>query len=1086
MNVNTATNSSTTTNRYIHLNTFILDPMDEGLGKFANQFVSYKNTLLQDLYSTVMLTNQHGTEKIRGYEGHTPLFIVDCSYAIKWHINKVKSLNGLKVTLRQDPKVIEYIKLSTAKQWSLAKKLLNNSNVAQYKSTNAQLKELGELDQFIQRKLEQLDQYNMGQVVFASSSRKDGKVFAYNRVTQQSKAKWFDLMGNKAISHGNNLVSDNHCPPIDLTNLNVLLVDDDDKQLMDTYGLGDCHGVINYRHTSTLGAGKVYKDPFQFRGFFHQRNWVCKGVLRPANLGDIDLVLPLSSFKVDSKILPTPLEAGTYQADIKLAIHKPAKATWAGFGLNAQYFSSAQSIQHLVGCTRNAMLDLNQYRTEWGEWNLSALADVIIADSKREDFIEGKPVDQEEQSMYLRLGQVLKADQYGILSQHPYVVSTVKKWLASKLRKTALTGGITQRYLLACPMPELAEFRYYANIVVVNDKQFAGNEAVLSRFPLRNRNDLQQVYVINLADVWPMVSTSKADDDAVELGIIDAPTEQVTFSDALYKYLEHIGFVSQEVEVIHHAIMRRGAQFYSNCFWVSPQLWATFGGDFDGDYGCLLSAHDHRPLYDEVGTWKRLPECTKPPKKPLTGTLPFLAARSFQNDIGSLSSVMTALGCNHYKVIDHFSNMVMKSINDIHSAGYLYWAWNLEVIKFRKFAVRVAEQMQLAVDSFKSEITNDKELLTKWNKQCYSIRKFHWVGCYKDRDLYLKDGVVLPSNCHDSIGRMIAVVNSLHPTLKIKTRKLQTFVDLFPMDSDRYKQMRDMVFEFQVGSETHQWTLGDFYSSYQDRTCALAIKLYDEDGNPIKTYKDDDGLLVHNSDTMFQIERTKRAELLEQYAAAYKQLVFTNPTLADDINTTLWRLAHYQDTNRDGVKTSGKSKAPLAFYVLCDTIIDVISTPKTVGMKLVSADTDLFSLASRLHTRSFEVFLEPEFESNNLDSPMLLSFVDMGELDYIGKVYPAPRSNLIKHQSLVVAGGYYMAKISYIKSSGINHHYELSIKLQATKSVEEMGEADHVDYAWLETMTVNEMISYCKGHGISGYSKKKKAELIDHIKQHLA
>lgn len=977
--------------------------------QFTGRFTSYKNTLLERIYGCEFLTGHPDCGNTRTFNTPTPLFIVDCSRSIKFHKEQANKITQAMASLTNDRAVSLYLNSkSDIDRHRLAAATTPDSPLSKYLELEVQLDVLGTQDDYIQQLLEQMDRDGIGKVVFASSSRKEGKVFAFN-----DPDKWVDLLGQKAISHGNNLVSGNACYPSTHHGIKVLIVDDDDTTLMQRYHLGDCHGVIK----SDLTGSTTKNNPFQYRAFSLHERWIFKGVLRPSPLynSPYDIIVPLSSFKVDSNLIGKPLSCQEHTIPtLYLAVHKPAKSSSSSFGLNAQYFKTDRSVAALKRRVNEEMDSFNELIVN-GRFDLKSIAPIIYGELDNVDdespTVEGTEADI---TMYERLYQIIVTDEFGLLSDHPQVIGTVSKWFSSKVLNTALRANLTQRYLLATPCSALSTLSHElsdvmgqpSRTIIINDPKVTDTAGLVSRFPIRNRNDIIPFNIINLNDVWLL---HEASDNADWFVLLD-------------QYLERLNYVEDDRDILIAEIRSLNMRYTQHTMWISPSDWSLFGGDFDGDYGNVFPRNTLPELYDEAAAmWTRLPDTIKPPKNPLVGSIERLAAKSFANEIGLLSWCSTIYNC--------LSETVDTSGNRCHLPR-----------RSEQLLADISQQMQFAVDSYKSNNPVDTDALEKWSTECGKLTKVkhhgtttsHWIRNYKNSTNYIDSKHVLNADIgNDTITQMIRVVNDLFVECVPKPSPLHAFKDLIPATPEALNKYGE--------------TINEFITGYAIASNELTERYFDK-GQPRDTYEVD-GVTYHFSTDDFIEYRNLKQELLDSYTQRWHELLgqATNLYSQQQLEGVLWNLSHAE---------KAKGKATLAFYLLGDRIVSELKRPRSVSMELVN-DSELFKQFIETTNYTFVGRFEPDPTAKGNATALTLSIGNATK--QVGHVYPAPARNaggqrvnklgnqgfigshstgtvLMRYDRLHVKGEL-PVQIRYLRQVGKTYRYEITTTINHTNAV---------------------------------------------------
>jgi hypothetical protein len=960
------------------LNTFV-NKLDDEVFDATCGFVGVKTRFVNTLASAF-----YSTDALIGGGQYTNLFKLDCSLyhlslEARWLNESLEMFEECETALvkihgKVDPAIYE---------------LYRNDifDILMKRKINAFLKETGY------------------QVVFATGSRKHKQVFCI-----QDISVWVDYLGSKKISHGNNLMSNNQGAAQRMT-LKTLIVEDSDKQQMRKHNLGDCHGIIKAEVAIKLGKSLV-NNPFQFRGFMHNNSAIFKGVLRPVHpaygsyddMGKYDLIIPRSSFKYDTKL--TRVDTGAYEADVTLIVHKKARSKESRLGLMLQYWKTQESINEFKSIALSNLQKLSEFIKD-GKLNIQFILDHIRKYEEPEDLNDEEEGDVLDiLTTYETTAEIIKADWAGLLNDHPYVIDHVIKWYASKVKDIAMTAGIRQRYGLACPLNELTGL---GNIIIVNDAKITDSDGLVSRFPARNSNDVQPFRIINIHPVWQLHKEWMSEDP-----YCDNATSICTWVSMMIVYLER--FVDHDTALkLCQVIRHYGIHRSENCFWIAPDKWATFGGDFDGDYANILQRNQIPVAYEESCRWTRWAEANKPDKTPMDGSLVDQVVASFRNDIGLLSNIATVM------------NTCMSPY------------------QYRHYAQPIAQQMQIAVDSYKTKAQVDTELLSQWLGY-YSNHKDHWIRSYKLTDLYTNSKAILPSRhgsyapkrdkegnaikdvdgnpimqllTLDCIGQVIEVVNNNFAEVDLEPAKLHHFRDVMPIDPKHYHSWsesagyvtnKDGITQLDHKGNPRKNTLaekmGKFYGDYAAELKELSM--FYTNGSVGNFYETDENELEYISDQRKAEIRDQRKAVLLKYKNLWEEkMSIANEATQPILKAALWNVAH---------SSTSTGAASLCFFLMADDIISAVSKPIiTISMKMVTDAPELLAKNPILESRNIKLFIgNPTNEWNN---PRPVS-ID-GEV--MGKVYPAPAVNsangLVKmnHLRLMVSGKH-DAKLRFIRN----------------------------------------------------------------------
>lgn len=860
-------------------------------------------------------------------------------------------------------------------------------------------------------------------IVFATGSRKHKQVFCV-----QDISVWIDYLGTKKISHGNNLMSNNQGIAQRLT-LKTLIVDDDDTEQMFKHNLGDCHGIVKADIAINLGKSLV-NNPFQFRGFMHGNSAIFKGVLRPVHpaygsyhdMGQYDLIIPRSSFKYDAKL--TKVNTGAYEADVTLIVHKKARSKESRLGLMLQYWKTQESINEFKGIALSNLDKLNEFVKD-GKLDVQSILTHIRKYEEPEDLNDDYGDDVlDTLTTYETTAEIIKADWAGLLNDHPYVIDHVVKWYASKVKDIAMTAGVRQRYGLACPLNELTGL---GNLIIVNDAKITDSEGLVSRFPARNSNDVQPFKIVNINPVWQLHKEWMSEDPYCDKSTsISAWISMLTVY--LQKFVDHDTAVKLCQVIRHYGIHR-----CENCFWIAPDRWSTFGGDYDGDYANILQRNQIPTAFNESTKWTRWAEANKPDKTPMDGSLVDQVVASFRNDIGLLSNIATVMNTS------------------------------MSPYQYRYYAQPIAQQMQIAVDSYKTKAQVDTELLSQWLGY-YSSHKDHWIRSYKLPDLYTASNKVLASRYGsyapqrdkqgnivkdadgnpimklltlDCIGQVIGVVNDNFAQVDLEPAKLYHFRDVMPIapkhyhawnESAGYVTNQDGIVQLDHKGNPRRNTLaekmGKFYAEYASELKKLSM--FYTNGAVGNYFETDENELEYISDERKSEIRDQRKSVLLKYKSLWEEkLSAANVAAQPILKSALWNVAH---------SCTSTGAASLCFFLMADDIIKAVSKPMiTISMKMVTDAPELLQKNSAIESRNINVFIgNPTNEYGN-PRPVSVDSID------IGKVYPAPANNSangsikMNHMRLMV-GGNHPAKLRFIRNyqskDGVAMaEYEVVVKL---------------------------------------------------------
>lgn len=976
-----------------NVNELFIDTYCLNSNKFVGVRTKFTNTLAASIYNTSILI---------GDGQYTNLFKLDCS------------LYHMSLEARWKQESFEMFEECE----SALKKIHSNVDPEIYESYRNDV-----FDILMKRKIQKFLENTGYQVVFATGSRKNKQVFCI-----QNHDVWIDYLGSKKISHGNNLMSNNQGIAQRFT-LKTLIVEDSDHQQMIKYNLGDCHGLIKADVALSLGKS-LTKNPFQFRAFMHNNNAIFKGVLRPVHpaygsyddMGDYDLIIPRSSFKYDTKL--ARVDTGVYEGNITLIVHKKARSKESRLGLMLQYWKTQESINEFKSIALSNLKKLEEFITD-GKLNVQRILDHIRKYEEPEDLNDEHEDDVlDTLTTYEQTAEIIRADWAGLMNDHPYVIDHVIKWYASKVKDIAMTAGIRQRYGLACPLNELAGL---GNIIIVNDSKITDIDGLVSRFPARNSNDVQPFKIVNIYPVWQLHKEWMSEDPYCS----NAASISAWIS-MMIVYLER--FVDHDTAVkLCQVIRHYGIHRYENCFWIAPDRWATFGGDYDGDYANLLQRNQIPTAFQESLKWTRWAEATKPDKTPMDGSLVDQVVASFRNDIGLLSNIATVMNTS------------------------------MSPDQYCDYAQPVAQQMQIAVDAYKTKAQVDAELLSQW-LQYYGRHKDHWIRAYKLPDLYATSDAILPARhgsytpkrdengnvikdsngqpvmellTLDCIGQVIGLVNQYFCTIDVQPAKLHHFKDVMPIDPKHYHHWskRDgyvtnkdglvlLDHKGQPRKNTLAEKMGAFYGEYASKLKELSM--YYTNGAVGNYFETDENELEYISDERKADIRNRRKLIVEETKADWdSKLAKVHPDIQPILKSALWNVAHSRTST---------GAASLCFYLMADDIIKSLSNPiHTISMKMVTDAPELLNHNPALDDRDIDVFIGNPTDEYNNPRPASIDGVD------IGKVYPAPANTTkngavkMNHLRLMVSG-HRSAKLRFIrnyttKNNILMAEYEVVVKL---------------------------------------------------------
>ena len=945
----------------------------------SSKFVGVKTRFVNTLASAI-----YNSDVLIGNGVHTNLFKLDCSLyhlslEARWRRESLEMFNECETALTKIHGEVD------------------SSSHESYRNSI--------FDIFMKRKIQSFLDETKYNVVFATGSRKHKQVFCV-----QNHDVWIDYLGSKKISHGNNLMSNNQGIAQRLT-LKTLIVEDDDIQQMNQYNLGDCHGLIKADVAINLGKSLV-SNPFQFRGFMHNNFAIFKGVLRPVHpvygsyhdMGKYDLIIPRSSFKYDAKL--TRVDTGFYEADITLIVHKKARSKESRLGLMLQYWKTQESINEFKSIALSNLNKLNEFVKD-GKLNVQSILTHIRKYEEPEDLDDTTEDDVlDTLTTYQQTAEIIKADWAGLMNDHPYVIDHVVKWYASKVKDIAMTAGIRQRYGLACPLNELTGL---GNIIIVNDSKITDIEGLVSRFPARNSNDVQPFKIVNIYPVWQLHKEWMSEDP-----YCDNTTSVTAWISMMTVYLKK--FVDHDTAIkLCQVIRHYGIHRHENCFWIAPDRWATFGGDFDGDYANILQRNQIPTAYEESLKWNRWAEANKPDKTPMDGSLVDQVVASFRNDIGLLSNIATAMNTS------------------------------MSPYQYRYYAQPIAQQMQIAVDSYKTKAQVDTELLSQWLGY-YSSHKDHWIRSYKLPDLYTASNKTLASRhgsyapkrdeqgniikdadgnpimkllTLDCIGQVIGVVNDNFAEVDLEPAKLYHFRDVMPIEPKHYHAWNEsagyVINKDGIVQPDHKGNprkntlaekMGKFYGDYASELKQLSM--FYTNGAVGNYFETDENELEYISDERKVEIRDQRKSVLLKYKTLWEdKMNVANVATQPILKAALWNVAH---------SSTSTGAASLCFFLMADDIINAVSKPIiTISMKMVTDAPELLQENPIFQSRNIKLFIgNPTNEYGN-PRPVSIDSID------IGKVYPAPANNSangsvkMNHMRLMV-GGNQCAKLRFIRN----------------------------------------------------------------------
>jgi hypothetical protein len=338
----------------------------------------------------------------------------------------------------------------------------------------------------------------------------------------------------------------------------------------------------------------------------------------------------------------------------------------------------------------------------------------------------------------------------------------------------------------------------------------------------------------------------------------------------------------------------------------------------------------------------------------------------------------------------------------------------MEESEYRIQAPLIAQQMQVAVDAYKTMTQVDQSLKSKWLEYYKEYSSGHWVRCYKQCDFYTKPDALLPAS-NDTIGQLIAVVNEYFVALDIKPAPLESFKDLLPIDPKHYHYHKPewgqaidengKPLVYGDGSPvkcTLCHRMGQFYAEYASKLKDLCI--YYKDGS-IANYYEEDGELVYLSDERKAQIRSDRRTIIDEYKSKWDEWMAQSPANVRPIlAAALWNVAHSRTST---------GAASLCFYLLSNEIVRNLSCPRTVSMKLVTGEPEFLG-GNIPSDRLYQLHIGNQLDEFNNPRPVAMDGVN------VGKIYPAPAKssnsgNIKMNFSRLVIEGSVMASLRFIK-----------------------------------------------------------------------
>lgn len=317
-------------------------------------------------------------------------------------------------------------------------------------------------------------------LIGASGSRKEGKaIYAKKKYGVDIFTRFFGSEMN-AANYGSNLTTE--CKSIKDVSINLLVVEDGDPKAR-RYRTGDCHGKCS--HDFAMRIAGTINNPFQFRAFSRQPAWCAKGTIAVGfKSGKYDLVLPTSSFK-GNKVKPG--EYNNISLAFGLIFTSPFK------DLESEESEESQEMtDYRVSNLSYSVLQFLPWEAVEKDVLPTTIRNCVSLNSLagnprrlleyllRED--ANNPDDVQDGS---KIASILKADHYGQLSTHPWVVKATSQILGRRWRQVATSGGITFHSSMVMPDEDLADDHIY--IPGLPD----GEEVIVFPYPCRWKYDIK-------------------------------------------------------------------------------------------------------------------------------------------------------------------------------------------------------------------------------------------------------------------------------------------------------------------------------------------------------------------------------------------------------------------------------------------------------------------------------------------------------------------------------------------------------------------------------------------------------------------
>jgi hypothetical protein len=331
--------------------------------------------------------------------------------------------------------------------------------------------------------IRQLDSFSFEGVEYhlvgATGSRKHGHVI-YSDVPRC----WHLYLGTDAncVNYGSNLTTE--LAQLVLLGLRILIVKDGD------YETGDCHGkwqgarlgLDPYRAAQFRLAGKDV--PFLAKGTLLHSDSLPKGV---------DLVLPLSCFKGEKK----HVKEGVFNVEAFFGVKEESKIGSCKISYMVLQHLSKEAIG--ADILPQTLKDVKTFSEVFKDFQ--SLKTFVL---KEED---------EESSFKTNLDEVLKADDYGQLYTHPWVLEKAGKLLQRRWLDAALGG--TRKFNFSTLLPDERLRVGECCIPGIPD----GEEIIVFPYPCRWKYDLRvwkNVWLRDHADLEGVIFSNQ--ENALQLG----------------------------------------------------------------------------------------------------------------------------------------------------------------------------------------------------------------------------------------------------------------------------------------------------------------------------------------------------------------------------------------------------------------------------------------------------------------------------------------------------------------------------------------------------------------------------------------